>query len=83
MGPNNEVHSHAVIEGRTEIGAGNVFHTHCHVGGAPQHAGWGRGYPPHLRIGDDNVIGAYASVSGGADGAEGGTRLGDRNLLMA
>lgn len=83
MGPNNEVHSHAVIEGRSEIGAGNVFHAHCHVGGAPQHAGWRRDHPQHLRIGDDNVIGEYASVSGGAQGADGGTRLGDRNLVMA
>jgi UDP-N-acetylglucosamine acyltransferase len=82
MGPNNEIHSHAVIEGRTEIGAGNVFQTHCHVGGIPQHAGWGRD-PQHLRIGDGNIIGDYASVSGGAYGADGGTRLGDRNLLMA
>ncbi|MFC3078260.1 acyl-ACP--UDP-N-acetylglucosamine O-acyltransferase [Phenylobacterium terrae] len=83
MGPNNEVHSHAVIEGRTEIGAGNVFHTHCHVGGAPQHAGWRRDHAQHLRIGDDNVIGEYASVSGGSHDPAGGTRLGDRNLLMA
>jgi UDP-N-acetylglucosamine acyltransferase len=82
MGPNNEVHSHAVIEGRTEIGAGNVFHTHCHVGGAPQHADWRRG-AQHLQIGDDNVVGEYASVSGGTLGAGGGTRLGDRNILMA
>lgn len=83
MGPNCEVHSHAVIEGRTEIGAGNVFHTHCHVGGAPQHAGWKRDDPQRLRVGDENIIGEYASVSGGSHEADGGTRLGDRNLLMA
>jgi UDP-N-acetylglucosamine acyltransferase len=81
MGPENEVHSHAVIEGRTEIGAGNIFHTHCHVGGPPQHASWGRELQS-LRIGDGNVVGAYASVSGGAHAA-GGTQLGNRNFLMA
>jgi UDP-N-acetylglucosamine acyltransferase len=82
MGPNNIIHSHAVIEGRTEIGAGNLFHTHCHVGGPPQHAGWNQ-EPQRLQIGDENAVGEYASVSGGAHGPEGATQIGNRNLLMA
>lgn len=82
LGPNNVIHSHAVIEGETVIGIGNVFQAHCHVGSAPQHEDSGRG-SQHVWIGDDNVIGAFASVSGGAPGGDGGTRLGDRNMVMA
>jgi UDP-N-acetylglucosamine acyltransferase len=82
MGPDNIVHSHAVIEGHAEIGARNIFHAHCHVGGPPQHAGWRR-EPQRLRIGDENAVGAYASISGGAYGVEGATEIGNRNLLMA
>lgn len=82
MGPGNVVHPHAVIEGDADIGANNVFHAHCHVGGPPQFAGWKQA-SQCLRIGDGNSIGEYASVSAGAYGPEAGTVLGDRNLLMA
>jgi UDP-N-acetylglucosamine acyltransferase len=82
MGPGNVVYAHAVIEGDTEVGAGNVFHAHCHVGGPPQFAGW-KQTSQKLRIGDENSVGEYASISAGAFGPEGGTVLGARNLLMA
>lgn len=82
MGPNNVVGSHAIIDGQTDIGAGNMFHAHCHIGGPPQHADWRRQLQ-RLEIGDGNSIGEFASVSGGAFGDDGGTRIGSRNMLMA
>jgi UDP-N-acetylglucosamine acyltransferase len=82
MGPGNIVHPQAVIEGNTDIGAGNVFHAHCHVGGPPQFAGW-KQESQRLSIGEENSVGEYASISAGAYGPEGGTVLGNHNLLMA
>lgn len=82
IGAGNTIGSHAVIEGETTIGEGNTFSPHCYVGAPPQYENWS-GAPQRLSIGSGNFIREYASISGGAFGDEGGTVIGDGNMLMA
>jgi UDP-N-acetylglucosamine acyltransferase len=65
--------SHVVIEGRTRIGARNVFHPFSAVGVAPQDLKY-KGEPTEL----ENV-----TISRGTVGGGGITRLGSGCLLMA
>jgi UDP-N-acetylglucosamine acyltransferase len=74
--------SHVVLDGRTRIGARNVFHPFCAVGVAPQDLKYG-GEPTALEIGDDNTIRESVTISRGTVKGGGVTRLGSNNLLMA
>jgi UDP-N-acetylglucosamine acyltransferase len=74
--------SHVVLEGRTRIGARNVFHPFCAVGIAPQDLKYG-GEPTSLEIGDGNTIRECVTISRGTVGGGGVTRLGSDCLLMA
>ncbi len=74
--------SHVVLDGRTRIGARNVFHPFCAVGVAPQDLKYG-GEPTELEIGDGNTIREYVTVSRGTVGGGGVTRIGSDCLLMA
>jgi UDP-N-acetylglucosamine acyltransferase len=74
--------SHVVLEGRTRIGARNVFHPFCAVGIAPQDLKYG-GEPTALEIGDGNTIRECVTISRGTVGGGGVTRLGSDCLLMA
>jgi UDP-N-acetylglucosamine acyltransferase len=73
--------SHVVLDGRTRIGARNVFHPFCAVGVAPQDLKYG-GEPTKTEIGDDNTIRESVTISRGTVGGGGLTRLGSGNLLM-
>ena len=73
--------SHVVLEGRTRIGARNVFHPFCAIGVAPQDLKYG-GEPTALEIGDDNTIRECVTISRGTVGGGGVTRLGSHCLLM-
>jgi len=74
--------SHVVLDGRTRIGARNVFHPFCAVGVAPQDLKYG-GEPTALEIGDGNTIRECVTISRGTTGGGGVTRLGSDCLLMA
>ena len=74
--------SHVVLDGRTRIGARNVFHPFCAVGVAPQDLKYG-GEPTELEIGDGNTIRENVTVSRGTVGGGGVTRIGSNCLLMA
>ncbi|MDR3772582.1 MAG: acyl-ACP--UDP-N-acetylglucosamine O-acyltransferase [Terracidiphilus sp.] len=74
--------SHVVLDGRTRIGARNVFHPFCAVGVAPQDLKYG-GEPTQTEIGNSNTIREYVTISRGTVGGGGLTRLGSGNLLMA
>jgi UDP-N-acetylglucosamine acyltransferase len=74
--------SHVVLEGRTRIGARNVFHPFCAVGIAPQDLKYG-GEPTALEMGDGNTIRECVTISRGTVGGGGVTRLGSDCLLMA
>jgi UDP-N-acetylglucosamine acyltransferase len=74
--------SHVALDGRTRIGARNVFHPFCAVGIAPQDLKYG-GEPTALEVGDGNTIRECVTISRGTVGGGGVTRLGSNCLLMA
>ena len=74
--------SHVVLDGRTRIGARNIFHPFCAVGVAPQDLKYG-GEPTELEIGDGNTIRECVTISRGTVGGGGVTRIGCDCLLMA
>lgn len=81
LGENCVLISHVVLDGRTRIGARNVFHPFCAVGVAPQDLKYG-GEPTETEIGDSNTIRESVTISRGTAGGGGVTRLGSGNLLM-
>jgi UDP-N-acetylglucosamine acyltransferase len=74
--------SHVVLDGRTRIGARNVFHPFCAVGVSPQDLKYA-GEPTELEIGDGNTIRENVTISRGTTGGGGITRIGSNCLLMA
>ena len=82
LGENCVLISHVVLDGRTRIGAGNIFHPFCAVGVAPQDLKYG-GEPTETEIGDGNTIRENVTISRGTVGGGGITRIGSGCLLMA
>ena len=82
LGEDCRLISHVVIDGRTRIGAGNVFHPFCAVGVAPQDLKY-KGEPTALEMGDGNTIRECVTISRGTAGGGGVTQLGSDCLLMA
>lgn len=84
IGSGTRILAHAVVTGRTSLGARNVVHPFAVVGGDPQikKAGAtvaaGRG---SLVIGDDNVLREHVTVN--TSSGESPTLIGSNNLLMA
>jgi UDP-N-acetylglucosamine acyltransferase len=81
IGRGSRVLSHAVIEGRTTLGEGNVIFSFATVGSIPQDLKY-KGEESSLIIGHGNVIREFASLNPGTAGGGMVTRVGDRNLLM-
>jgi UDP-N-acetylglucosamine acyltransferase len=81
MGPNCVVGPHAYLTGQTVIGAGNIFHSGCVIGGTPQDLKY-KGAPSRLRIGDKNVFREHVTVNIATELDE-DTVVGSNNLLMA
>lgn len=73
--------SHVVLDGRTRIGARNVFYPFCSVGVAPQDLKY-KGQPTETVVGDDNTIRESVTISRGTVGGGGVTRIGSNCLLM-
>ncbi len=73
--------SHVVLDGRTRIGARNVFYPFCSVGVAPQDLKY-KGEPTETIIGNDNTIRESVTISRGTVGGGGVTRIGSNCLLM-
>ena len=81
LGENCKLISHVVLDGRTRIGARNVFHPFCSIGVAPQDLKYG-GEQTETEIGDDNTIRESVTISRGTVKGGGVTRLGSNCLLM-
>lgn len=81
LGENCTLISHVVLDGRTRIGARNVFYPFCSVGVAPQDLKY-RGEPTETILGDDNTIRECVTISRGTVGGGGVTRIGSNCLLM-
>ena len=76
-----KIQSHAVVDGRTTMGRGNVVFPFATVGTIPQDLKY-RGEPSELIIGDNNTIREFASLNPGTVGGGMITRVGSQNLLM-
>jgi len=77
----SKIQSHAVVEGLTTLGRGNVVFPFATVGTIPQDLKY-RGEPSELIIGDNNTIREFASLNPGTAGGGMITRVGSQNLLM-
>lgn len=81
IGSGSRLHSHVVIEGDTELGAGNEVFPFAMLGGPPQHTAY-KGEPTQLRIGDHNLIREHATMNLGTVNGGGVTRVGSHGLFM-
>jgi len=82
IGARTKVGPHAVIEGDTTIGEGNIIFQFAAIGDIPQDLKYA-GEPTRLVIGDGNSIREFATVHLGTAQGGGITRIGDKCLLMA
>jgi len=80
LGPNCVVGPHVHLTGITTIGAGNVFHSGCVIGDAPQDLKY-KNEPTRLRIGDNNVFREHVTIHRSNKTAE-DTVIGSRNFFM-
>ena len=74
--------SHVVLDGRTRIGARNIFYPFGAIGLAPQDLKY-TGEPTETEIGDGNTIRECVTISRGTTKGGGITSVGSNNLLMA
>ena len=74
--------SHVAMGGPTTIGSDNHFFPFCSIGLAPQDISY-KGEPTRLEIGDHNEIREYVTINRATAKAEGVTRVGSHNLIMA
>jgi UDP-N-acetylglucosamine acyltransferase len=81
IGKGTRIKSHAVIEGNTSIGEGNLIFQFATVGSVPQDLKY-RGEDSRLVIGDRNTIREFVSLNPGTTGGGMMTRVGSHNLLM-
>jgi UDP-N-acetylglucosamine acyltransferase len=82
IGPRTRVGAHAVIEGDTTIGEGNVIFQFAAIGAIPQDLKYA-GEATKLSIGNGNQIREFATVHIGTAGGGGTTRINNGCLLMA
>ncbi len=81
LGANCRLAPHVHITGHTTVGEGNVFHTGCVIGDAPQDFKY-RDEPTRLRIGDHNIFREQVTVHRSNKLSE-DTVIGSHNILMA
>ena len=81
LGEGTRVGLHAVIEGRTTIGARCQIHHGAMIGNLPQDLKY-RGAPSEVVIGNDTTVREYATIHAATQEGE-TTRVGDHVLLMA
>ena len=81
IGRDSWVGPHAVVEGRTTIGARNRIFQFASVGSAPQDLKF-RGEPSTLTLGDDNIVREFASLNPGTAAGGMATQIGNGCLFM-
>ena len=82
LGEDCNLISHAVLDGRTRIGARNTIYPFTSIGIPPQDLKY-RGEATETEIGDDNTIRECVTVSRGTTKGGGITRIGSGCLIMA
>ncbi len=83
IGPGCRLHSHVVVDGDTEIGAGCAIYPFAAIGTTPQDKKLEPGYMGTLRIGSHNQIRENVTIHGGTHIGGGLTSVGDHNMLLA
>jgi UDP-N-acetylglucosamine acyltransferase len=81
LGEDCELISHVVLEGHLTMGSRNRISPFACLGVAPQDLKYA-GEPTSVRIGSDNTIREYVTISRGTTGGGGLTTLGDHCLIM-
>lgn len=76
------VESHCVIEGHTQIGENNTFHSFCSVGCVPQDKKY-NAEPTRLTIGNGNTFFQNVTISIGTSQDRGLTSIADNCWIMA
>jgi UDP-N-acetylglucosamine acyltransferase len=82
IGAGSTIAPHAMVVGRTRIGARNRIFQFASVGDVPQDRKYG-GEPTGTTLGDDNVVREYVSIHAGTAQDRGETTIGDGNWLLA
>ena len=82
MGDNTELLSHAVVTGRTTMGADNRVFPFSSIGQEPQDLKY-HGEDSEVIIGDNNTFRENVTVNSGTEGGGMVTRIGNNNMLMA
>jgi len=75
------VHSHALVTGRTRVGAGSAIHPFAAIGGAPQDTSYA-GEPTSVVIGRNCIVREHATINRGTARGKGVTTVGDNCFLM-
>jgi UDP-N-acetylglucosamine acyltransferase len=81
VGADSWIGAHAVVEGRTTLGAGNRIFPFASVGSIPQDLKY-RGEPSTLVLGDANIVREYVSINPGTQGGGMETAIGSGCLFM-
>jgi UDP-N-acetylglucosamine acyltransferase len=82
IGPGTKLVQGVTVLGRTTIGARNLIHPTCVIGGDPQDLKF-KGEDTTTSIGDENVIREGVTINKGTVSGGGQTVIGSRNLIMA
>ncbi len=82
IGAGTRLVSHVSVAGHTEIGEGCTIHPFASIGGPPQDIGY-KGEETACFIGDRNVIREYVTINRASTKADGWTRIGNGNFIMA
>jgi len=81
LGPGVKLHSHVVVDGRTEIGEKTEIYPFSSIGTPPQDLKYA-GEPSSLIIGKRNRIREHVTMNPGTEGGGLITRVGDDGLFM-
>ncbi|SRR5579871_347110 len=81
MGPNNRLDPFAVVKRYTTLGAGNHLYTGAQLGTDPLDKKFDENVASYLRIGSNNVLREYLTISRGTQ-AGSVTEIGDDNYVM-
>jgi UDP-N-acetylglucosamine acyltransferase len=82
IGAGTKLISHVDVAGRTEIGKECIIHPFATIGGPPQDISY-KGEDTACVLGDGNTIREYVTINRASTKADGVTRIGNRNFIMA
>jgi UDP-N-acetylglucosamine acyltransferase len=82
VGPGCSIGPHALVTGRTRLGARNRIFQFASVGDIPQDRKYG-GEPTATVLGDDNVVREFVSIHAGTAQDRGETTIGNGNWFLA